>query len=111
LTYLGTYDTIPRMRVIARSTLKHFYEIPLYSDSKDSIEAWYHEATKATWTSWAGIKQMYGNTSILKHGRVVFNLHGNKYRLVVSINYEAQVIFIRFIGTHKQYDAINAEEI
>ena len=99
------------MRVIARSTLKNFYEITLYNDSKDPIESWYFEAKRAQWTSWMDVKQKYGNASILKNGRVVFNIHGNKYRLIVRINYEAQVIYIRFIGTHKEYDAIDAEEI
>lgn len=111
MTIMGTYCIISGMRVIARSTLKEFYETPNYGDSKDSLEAWYHEAKRASWNSWEDIKEKYGSASILKNNRVVFNIHGNKYRLVVRINYEAQVIYIRFIGTHKDYDNINAEEI
>ncbi len=99
------------MRVIARATLKRFYEIPIYSNSKEALEAWYHEAKKASWSSWTDIKEKYRSASILKNKRVVFNINGNKYRLVVKINYKAQVIFIRFVGTHKEYDGINAEEI
>ena len=99
------------MRVIARSTLKKFYEIPIYGDSKTPLEAWYHEARKAIWSSWADIKEKYRSASILKNNRVVFNICGYKYRLIVKINYEAQLVYIRFVGTHKQYDKINAEEI
>ncbi len=99
------------MRIIARSTLKQFYEIPSYGDSKEALEAWYHEAKRADWDSWKAIKEKYGNASILKNNRVVFNICGNKYRLVVKIHYEAQVTYIKFVGTHKEYDKINAEEI
>ena len=99
------------MRVIARSTLKKFYEMPNYGDSKEALEAWYHETKRASWNSWNDIKEKYGNASILKNNRVVFNICGNKYRLVVKINYEAQVAYIRFVDTHKEYDKINAEEI
>jgi mRNA interferase HigB len=99
------------MRIIARSALKKFYEIPDRGDSKESLEAWYHEANNASWNSWKDIKEKYGSASILKNNRVVFNICGNKYRLVVKTNYEAQILFIRFVGTHKEYDRINAEEI
>jgi len=85
--------------------------MPDNGDSKGSLEAWYHEAKRANWQTANSVKQKYGNASILKNGRVVFNICGNKYRLVVKINYEAQVIYIRFIGTHREYDKINAEEI
>lgn len=99
------------MRVIARSTLKAFYERPNFGDSKEPLEAWYHEAIRASWRSPAEVKQKYGSASILKNSRVVFNICGNKYRLVVRINYQAQLILVRFVGTHKEYDGINAEEI
>jgi mRNA interferase HigB len=99
------------VRIIARSTLKKFYEKPNYGDSKEQLEAWYHEAKRASWTSWEDIKEKYRSASILKDNRVVFNIGGNKYRLVVKINYEAQVIYIRFVGTHKDYDRVDAGEI
>ena len=99
------------VRIISRTTLKKFYENPKYSDSKDACESWYHEAKKAHWSSWMEIKDKYRSISILKNNRIVFNICGNSYRLVVKINFEAQVVFIRFIGTHKEYDKINAEEI
>jgi mRNA interferase HigB len=99
------------VRIISRATLKKFYENPTYRDSKDACESWYHEAKKARWSSWMEIKDKYRSISILKNNRIVFNICGNNYRLVVKINYGAQVVFIRFIGTHKEYDKINAEEI
>jgi mRNA interferase HigB len=99
------------VRIIKRATLKSFYEKPVYSDSREALEAWYHEVKRAKWDSWAGIKDKYGNASILKDNLVVFNICGNKYRLVVKINYGAGIVFIRFINTHKEYDKINAEKI
>lgn len=99
------------MRIISNKTLKQFYENPLYSDSKSSLQSWYHEALKASWQTPNEIKAQYKNASIIGEGRVVFNIHGNKYRLIVKINYYASIIFIRFVGTHKEYDKINATEI
>ncbi|GBE11124.1 hypothetical protein BMS3Abin12_01701 [bacterium BMS3Abin12] len=73
--------------------------------------AWYREAVKADWSTPNEVKQQFGNASILKDGRVIFNIAGNKYRLVVWINYPYKVLYIRFIGTHKQYDQIDAQTI
>jgi mRNA interferase HigB len=97
------------MRVIAISTLREFWEEPNYEDSKGALNAWFREAKQAEWESPAEIKAQYGNASILKNGRVVFNISGNKYRLLVSINFITKTIFIKFIGTHNQYDKIDAE--
>ena len=97
------------MRVVAISTLREFWEEPDYEDSKGALEAWYREAKQAEWASPADIKAQHGNASILKGGRVVFNISGNKYRLIVSINFMTKTIFIKFIGTHSQYDKISAE--
>ncbi|MDX9795862.1 MAG: type II toxin-antitoxin system HigB family toxin [Arcobacteraceae bacterium] len=99
------------MRVISKKTLKDFYEQNLYTDSKESLEAWHKEAIKANWQNPNDIKQQYRHASIIGNNRVVFNIHGNKYRLIVKINYPAQIVFIRFIGTHAQYDKINASEV
>lgn len=99
------------MRVISKKTLKEFYEQELYKNSKSSLESWYREALGSDWKSPNQIKEQYGNASIVGNNRVVFNIHGNTYRLVVQINYHASVVYIRFIGTHKQYDKINVEEI
>ncbi len=97
------------MRVIAKRTLKEFWE--RYPDSQSSLEAWYAEAKNADWKTSAEIKEQYGSASILKNSRVVFNIHGNKYRLIVRINYSFSTIYIRFIGTHREYDQIDAGEI
>lgn len=97
------------MRIIARRTLRDFYN--QYNDAKSGLEAWYHEAKQAQWNNPSDVKAKYRNASILKSGRVVFNIAGNKYRLVVWINYPAKTVYICFVGTHKQYDKIDAETI
>ncbi len=99
------------MHVIKRKTLIEFYNQFDYQDAKGPLEAWYYEARHAQWASPADVKAMYGSASILKDNRVVFNIAGNKYRLVVSINYDSRTVFVRFIGTHKEYDEIDAEVI
>ena len=99
------------MHVIKRKTLIEFYEQPGCEDAKGSLEAWYYEANQAQWASPADVKSQYRSASILKDNRVVFNIAGNKYRLVVRINYESKTVFVRFIGTHQEYDKIDAEVI
>lgn len=99
------------MHIIKRKTLIEFYQQPGHEDAKKALEAWFHEVKYAQWSSPAEIKAKYGSASILKENRVVFNIAGNKYRLVVRINYDSKTVFIRFIGTHKEYDKINAEVI
>lgn len=97
------------MRIIAGKTLINYWQ--KINEAKTELEAWFAEAKSAEWTSPADIKTMYGNASILKDGRVVFNICGNKFRLVVWINHKFKTIYIRFIGTHKEYDAIDAGTI
>ena len=99
------------MRVVARSTLRSFWENSIYADSEGPLKAWYAEAEKAKWADPAEVKKLYGTASILQEGRVVFNIAGNKYRLVVHIHYVSGVVFVRFVGTHKQYDQIDAQKI
>ena len=100
------------MRVIALSTLKSFWEgNPAYADAKEPVLAWYRHVVKANWSSPADVKADFSNASILKDGRVVFNIGGNKYRLVVWINYAYHVVYVRFLGTHAQYDRIDAQNI
>ncbi|WP_232436028.1 type II toxin-antitoxin system HigB family toxin [Leptospira noguchii] len=99
------------MRIISRKVLKDFYENPKYSDAKIPIEVWYKDTLKSKWASPNAIKEKYRNASFLKNNRVIFNIHGNKYRLIVKIHYNLQTIFIRFIGTHEQYDKIDVGEI
>ncbi len=99
------------MHVIKRKTLIEFYNQPDHQDARGPLEAWYYEARHTQWASPADVKAKYGSASILKDNRVVFNIAGNKYRLVVRINYNSKTVFVRFIGTHKEYDEIDAEVI
>jgi mRNA interferase HigB len=99
------------MRIISKRTLKEFYGQELHKESKSCLEAWHKEALKASWSNPNEIKSQYASASIIGDGRVVFNICGNKYRLIVKVNYFAQVVFIRFVGTHKEYDKIDAKEI
>ena len=99
------------MRVIAKSTLKRFWEQPGCGDSRGPLESWHEEASKARWTSPQSVKDQYANASICGNGRVVFNVGGNKYRLVVEMQYRAQIAWVKFIGTHQQYDRINVETV
>ena len=100
------------MRIIALSTLKAFWEdAPEYQDAKEPTLTWHRHTLRADWSSPVEVKQDFRRASILKNGRVVFNNAGNKYRLVVWINYTYRVIYIRFIGTHAQYDKIDVQTI
>jgi len=100
------------VRIIALSTLKAFWErSPSYADAIEPTLAWYRHVLKADWSSPADIKQDFRNASILKDGRAVFNIAGNKYRLVVWINFAYRIVYIRFIGTHKQYNKIDVQTI
>lgn len=99
------------MRIIAFRTIREFYEDVQYADSETSLRTWYHDAKISEWKSPNELKLQYKNASIVGEGRVVFNIKGNAYRLVVAIDYEFQVMFIRFIGTHKEYDKINVKTI
>jgi mRNA interferase HigB len=96
-------------RIFAKSTLREFWEV--YPDSEQYLKTWYNTAINSNWLTPNDIKMSYANASILKDNRVVINIKGNTYRLVVKINFEKQWLFIRFIGTHTQYDKINAETI
>jgi len=97
------------MRVIAKKTLREFWE--KFPDAEDALKAWHAEAESASWQTPATIKEKYRNASIIKDSRAVFNICGNKYRLVVRINYPFGVVCIRFVGTHKEYDAIDVEVV
>ncbi len=112
LALVPYWDYARSMRIIALSTLKAFWEDShSYSDAKEPTLAWYQHVSKADWVSPADVKRDFGTASILQDGRMVFNIAGNKYRLVVWINYPHRVVYIRFIGTHAQYDKIDAQTI
>jgi mRNA interferase HigB len=96
-------------RIVAKSTHREFWE--KHADSEQYLKTWYDTAKSSKWFSPNDVKQTYISASILKNGRVVFNIKGNSYRLVVKFNYEKQWAFIRFIGTHPEYDKINADTI
>ncbi len=100
------------MRIIALSTLKAFWEKnAVYADAIEPTLAWYRHSLKADWDSPTAVKNDFGNASILKEGRVIFNIAGNKYRIIVRINYAYRIVYIRFIGTHEQYDQVDAQTI
>jgi mRNA interferase HigB len=97
------------MRVIAVKTLKEFWEsVP---SAEQALLAWYEEAEAAQWSSPNELKQQYRNASILTDKRVIFNIHGNSYRLIVDIEYRLKIVFIVWFGTHKQYDKIDAKKV
>ena len=97
------------MRVIAKKVLRDFWE--KHTDSEQQLKSWYNEASKENWNSPADIKKDYPSASILENNRVVFNIKGNHYRLIVRINYNYGQVWIRFIGTHAEYDKIDATRI
>lgn len=97
------------MRIISKKALRDFWTREPAAQAE--LEAWHAEAKQASWKTPAQIKDKYGSASILKSGRVVFNICGNSYRLVAWINYDFFTIYIRFIGTHKEYDEIDAQTI
>lgn len=97
------------MRIISIKTLKDYWQKEPAAEGE--LRAWHAEAKNADWKTPSDIKAKYKHASILKAGRVVFNICGNKYRLVVKINYDFAIIYIRFIGTHKEYDDIDAENV
>jgi mRNA interferase HigB len=100
------------VRIIALSTLKAFLnQSSAYADAREPLMAWFRQVKAGDWATPADVKRAIRSASILKDGRVVFNLAGNKYRLVVWINYPYRVVYIRFIGTHRQYDMIDAQKI
>jgi len=96
------------MHIVSRAMLTAFYNQSKYADSKDAIEAWFDVVSKAQWRTPAEVKAAFGNASIVGKNRVVFNIKGNDYRLIVAIAYKMQWAYVKFIGTHKQYDAIDA---
>ena len=97
------------MRIIAEKTLKDYWT--KHAEVQGQLEAWLEHVSRATWTKPADVQAEYGEDIILPGDRAVFNIKGNQYRMVVKIHYKSQIVFIRFIGTHKEYDRINALEV
>lgn len=96
-------------RIVAKRTIREFWDKHQYS--KEYLETWYETVKGAKWEKPSDIRNFYATISILKNSRVVFNIKGNDYRLVAKINYRKQWLFIRFIGTHVEYDKIDANTI
>jgi mRNA interferase HigB len=94
------------LRVIAKRTLREFWTS--HADCEQQLKSWYQEAEKSGWKNTHEVKKEYPTASVLGNKRIVFNIKGNKYRLIVRINFQYQMMWIRFIGTHKEYDEIDA---
>ena len=100
---------MPPMKVVAVSTLRSFWE--RHPDSEQPLKAWHDEARHAAWTVPQDIRNYYASASFVGHNRVVFNIKGNDYRLIVAVAYRYQAIYIKFIGTHAEYDRIDAATV
>ena len=97
------------MHIIAKSTLKAFWE--KHNDAEVALKTWHKIVEKEHWKSAHDIKKLFGNASIVSNNRIVFNIKGNAHRLIVKFNFEKQWIFIRFVGTHAEYDKVDASTI
>lgn len=97
------------MHIVAVKFLRAFWE--KHPDAEQALKSWVDETKKATWVQPSEIKVLYRSASILKNRRVVFNIKGNDYRLVVSVAYQYQAVYVKFIGSHQEYDAIDAETV
>jgi mRNA interferase HigB len=101
--------TIRCTRILSRSTLRNFWET--HPDAEEALKTWYSEASHANWQNPLDVKTSHRNVSIIANNRVVFNIKGNTYRLIVAMRYDIGIIFIRFVGTHSEYDKVNAETV
>jgi mRNA interferase HigB len=97
------------MRIISKRTLRVFWG--RFRDAEEPLLAWYREVEKEDWDGPAKLKDKYRSASIIKGNRVVFNIKGNDYRLIVKVNYRYRVVYVRFVGTHAEYDKVNVEEV
>ncbi len=97
------------MRIFSKKALREFWE--RYPNAKNPLRAWYHEVLKEDWDMPIKVKAKYRNASIVGGNRVVFNIKGNTYRLVVKIDYPRRMVFVEFVGTHAEYDKVNVEEV
>lgn len=97
------------MRILAKKILREFWE--LYPDSEEQLKSWFQETSKGEWPNPNFVKNEFPNSRIISNNRVIFNIKGNQYRLIVRVNYKYQVVYVRFIGTHESYDRIDATKI
>jgi mRNA interferase HigB len=99
------------MRIIAVSTLREFWDLPGRQDAEQPLRTWVHIVNAAGWSKPTDVKQVFNSADFLPGGRVVFDIGGNKYRLVAAIHYRGKRVYVRFIGRHKEYDGIDARKI
>jgi len=99
------------MRIIAKSRLRKYWEKSGNEKSQAYLNEWYHFCAKKSWTSPQDVKNTFRHTSFISNNRVVFNVKGNDYRVVCAMDYPRQAMYIKFVGTHKEYDSINVEEV
>ena len=99
------------MRIVSQRKLREFYENAEYADAKVPLERWYHIVSAAHWSGFADMKRDFGTVDSVGNQHYVFNIGGNKFRLVVVVKFVMGYVFIRFVGTHKQYDKIDASNI
>ena len=97
------------MRIIAKSTLRDYWTVN--KDAEQALLSWYKVANKAKWSNFNEVKQQFGSCKVLGDDRIIFKVKGKNHRLMIKISFENQLIWIRFIGTHSEYDLINAKEI
>lgn len=97
------------MKIVAIGTLRRFWE--RYPDSEQPLKAWYDEAKHSRWTTPQQIRNRYASASFVGKNRIVFNIKGNDYRLIVAVAYRFQAVYIKFVGTHAEYDRIDAETV
>lgn len=97
------------MRIIAKRTLREFWE--RHTDAKEALDTWHEQTSREEWASPAEVRARYPRASIVGSDRVVFRIKGNRYRMVVRVFYPGRIVYIRFIGTHAEYNRINAEEV
>lgn len=110
LTLVPLWDHNGGMRILSHSTLRAFWEGG-NALSAGPLKAWYAEVSQADWAGMADIKKRYPSVSVIDSERVVFNIHGNTYRLVVKVWFSGQIVYVKFIGTHAEYDKINVQEL
>jgi mRNA interferase HigB len=97
------------MRVISRKALRVFWET--HPDARPVLQAWYADVRQAHWKSPTDLKSVYRNASFVANNRIIFNVKGGKYRLIVAVHYRSQIVYIRFVGTHQQYDQVDAASV
>ena len=103
------HDIVYRMRVITKRVLREFWE--KHADVRPQLQAWLENAERSEWNEPRDIQKIYGDDAVLPGNRAVFNIRGNRYRLVAKIHYNTGIVYIRFIGTHAEYDRIDVHQI